>query len=731
MDQGLPVAPLMPEEFEDDDGLFSINLDVTEGDEVSEEPLSWDDDEPNLVPIFAGNAKGKRFLKKFSTDALGEFDTAHDSSAEYRERRTDDWSIFAGELPEKPYPWENCANPHVPIMMKTIGRIQSRMSMEIFGDWGRVFNVNAVGPSENEAAVARVLTKHGNWQFRSQIYDFKRQMHRAILNFLVSGDVTCHSFYDPITEKNRHEILTCDEFVIPYVLTTTMPDYSDVPFTCKIVNKYRHEVQKMRDIWYDIDRVLDREPPSWEDEPEAELARATAEVNGIEVPDESSYTPYKFIEWQGYVELPKNHNVDADSRGDDRYVKAVIDTTTKAVVSLMIMEEPDWQDQERYRLQLRERDQYFMAKQVWEEQIQPAMEQDAAFDEQVDSGLIMPSEAMRIYEARLANPMPGQAPQPPQWMIDPEDPEEEPPPVKMRPVNGFSHGVCQENLAGSLGLGTGRIEADFNRNANTALSQFSDAAHLANNWSLIVTDELGFEQQFELSPGKINKATGVTGMDLKNGIMELKPDPANGQLVEIVNMMNGYGEEAIPAPDVLSGNPGKSGETYRGISTRVEQATKQLSWYSSKFVEFFEWICKNNAALNFQYLPDHEIVMVNDHELQIPEPITISNELYARNYDVEIRSDLQFSTKAQKIAEADELVQMPQAIPALQTNLLFQYKAAVKALRARGEYEMVEALGKPPPDPGTFGQAMMGPPGPPGPGEEVPPSVPEGGPVNQ
>src|SRR6185436_8615525 len=116
----------------------------------------------------------------------------------------------------------------------------------------------------------------------------------------------------------------------------------------------------------------------------------------------------------------------------------------------------------------------------------------------------------------------------------------------------------------------------LNRAANIALSQFTDSATLANIWSIITTD-IEFEDEFEISPGHHNKAIGVSAEQLHKSIYELKPSQANPQLMDLVSFMTEFGQSAAQAPQVLSGEPGKSGETYRGIATRIEQATKQLS----------------------------------------------------------------------------------------------------------------------------------------------------------
>jgi hypothetical protein len=115
--------------------------------------------------------------------------------------------------------------------------------------------------------------------------DFKRQVFRGMLMFYLHGDVTCHSWYDPDRRTNRHEFMTADEFVVPYNYTDVSPNYENCPYRVRVLPKQKHELEKMRGIWYDVDKVLDRETPSWSDEPEGQLAIDAASDKGIETTD--------------------------------------------------------------------------------------------------------------------------------------------------------------------------------------------------------------------------------------------------------------------------------------------------------------------------------------------------------------------------------------------------------------------------------------------------------------
>jgi len=149
-------------------------------DEVAlEDSLKYDDDEPNLVPIFMESVKGIDAIDELSERVYKDFNNAWEASEEWREDKAQEWKMFSGKLPPKGWPFKGCANVHVPIVLENITRLQFRTMAELFGDWTNVFGVVPVGPDDQQDA--EILSKHGNWQIREQIVDFQRQMARATL----------------------------------------------------------------------------------------------------------------------------------------------------------------------------------------------------------------------------------------------------------------------------------------------------------------------------------------------------------------------------------------------------------------------------------------------------------------------------------------------------------------------------------------------------------------------
>lgn len=697
-----------------EDETYEIDGEGTE----AEEPLVYDEDAPNLVTAFMGSMEGETALKAIGNKVIEEAESASDSMEDYRQRVADDYRIFAGELPQKDYPWDNCSNPSLPFVLENIARVHASVSDEMFGDWRNIFAHLGIGPEDEQ--IAEIMSAHDNWQVTTQIPSFRNNMERGLLQFLFQGNVFCQSGYNPLSKNNDHEVLTPDDLLIPYVSVTTKPDMSDVPYKVRVLRYFRHDLEQMRGAWENVDQVLKAPPPGQEEEPDEPLAEAAADVEHIDIPTDAPHTPYKLYWYEGYLELP--------SQSSMRYCKAVVDTATRSVMMLMIMEEAPWDEVQRYQQQLMEQQQYLDAVRSYEEHYVPAMQMDSELRARLQDPDVNPAEAQAMQAGLDAEPpLPQLAPQPVGWLTGVNDPATALPELpKKRPISSWTHETCIVPLKGLYGPSLGRIQSDLARAANTALSQFTDAAHLANNWGLVLPGNLQFQKPFRIQPGHVNYVAGMTGSEIQKSFVQLKPEPANPQLIEIVKLMAEWGQSSMQSPDVLSGQSGKSGETYRGLATRIEQAYKQLGYYARRYGKFLEGVLERNSDLNARHLPEDTLQEVFDHLTLRMREIRVGRGFWQqRKRMTTLRADMRFSTVSQRVQEADELGQLPQMVPALQTNLAYQYETIRKMLEARGADHLIDTLGAAPPPPPIFGAAPAPPPGmmPPGmpgdPGAEV------------
>lgn len=688
-----------------------------------EEDFEYDEEALNLVTEFKAHPEGRAALKRLAGKCLDDFENAWAATEKFRKSNAEIWRLFAGTLDAKDPMFAKMSNCHVPILMENTIRMVFRQAYELFGNWTNVFGVTPIGPDDEKTA--KLLTLHGNWQIRKRIKDFKRQIgHRGLLIFDLFGDVTCHSYWDPNHRSNRHEILTANEFVCANAHVSTMPDYSDVSWLAKIVYMDAHELRKMDGMWEDVGATLKNVAPDWDD---ATITRELRdEVDKSLGVDSTAYQKgqYRLIQYEGWLNLP--------GQTRDRYCRIIIDWQTKNVLSLGVHERIDPYDKRRYEFEMKQLEAYqasIRERELFAREMEETRMSAIAMAHTADPSSDAPSQAIIMSRAVEEMPPPPELPMP-EWMRG--DPNAVPRDPDFKPIRLFAHGVNIEPIQGILGLGTGSIHAAQNKAANIALSMFVDQGTLGNFKNFLAKGDVRFPNgdKFELEPGKVHKIEGAT--DLGKDIMPLDFGEANPQLIQLVEMLVRFGNTVSNTPEVLSGESGKSGETAQGISARIEQATKMLSVPTGKYADFVSQVLENNAALNAIFLEDVEFFSVNNHDPSLGplgrQNFSVGRDMYDRPYDVEISADLKFTSTAQRISEADALVQMPGAVEELAGNFAFKHAVISKSLEARNRYDLVSLLGGPPEPPPVYGMPTSPPAPPPGTVPPGAPGAPPGGP---
>jgi hypothetical protein len=694
-----------PEPFEDP-GYVDAELE-NQVEPERDKPIVIDEDSPNLVPDLEASDEGAKFLKTLVAEVHDEFMQAWDKNQKYRETVAEAWRVLFCDLPPKSKPFEHCANAAIPLALQNIVRLTNKMTTEVFGDWSDVFNFVPTSP-ESEA-IAPIVSQHSNWQIRNRIPGYKRQMKRAILIFAVAGDVACHSYYDPITRQNCHEILTCDDYVVPYSHVSVNPDFSDLPWIARRFPYYKHRLKKMgkKAGWSNVDKVTSYDAPEYNNgQAETTLRDTVAEFVG-EDPFGQKKGEYEIIHYEGWVELP--------GMEDELYCQLIFDLCSKLPLKLTVHMRAPYHERVRHQMQTQE----FQQFQQQQQQLQQATQQKEMQVQQ----LVMQAQSLPqdspdvgtiVQQAQQANAQPlPPAPIPPSWMADGQM---EPEPPRKEPIYMFAHGVCLEPILGSLGVGLGRIDGQLNIAANTVWSMFLDASALGNGKTFITSSNVDFAAPFRIGPGVINKAKNVMPSDLQNAFLPIEFGAANPQLIEAADRFMQFGEQAANTPDIMSGASGKSGETARGVQARIEQVNAMIKVPTMAFADFSVQVMQNNCKLNAIFSSEEEIFYVNryNEDLQVAgsQMVKAARSMYDNAYDIELTGDLQFRSRAQKVSEADEIVQLPNAMPDLAYNYAFKYHAIRESLKARGFHKIARTLlGPPPPLPqNTFGL----PPGTPG-----------------
>jgi hypothetical protein len=691
----------------EDPGYIDLDQEVPDDEEPKEKGPKLDLDSKNLIVDLEATEEGRKFLKTLVQEVRDEFMHAWDKNEAYRQKVAESWNVLFCDLPPKSKPFENCANAAIPLALQNIVRLTNKMTTEVFGDWSEVFNFTPTSP-ESEP-IAPIVTQHSNWQIRNRIPGFKRQMKRGILIFAVAGDVACHSYYDPILKQNMHDVLTCDDYVVPYSHVSVNPDFSDLPWIARRFPFHKHKLKAMKRKagWANVDKVTSYDTPEYtNEEAETTLRNTVAQFLG-EDPFGQKKGEYEIIHYEGWMLLPDQE--------DELYCQLIFDLCSKTPLKLTVHMRAPYHERARFEMQTKELQQF---QQASEQHQMMQQQQEMQVSQLLQQAQMLPQDSPDVggmvqqAQQLQGQPMPP-PPVPPSWMADGVM---EPEPPRKDPIYMFAHGVCLEPMVGNLGIGLGRIDGQLNIACNTVWSMFLDAASLGNSKTFITSSNVDFQSPFRIGPGVINKAKNVMPSDLQNAFMPIDFGQANPQLIEAADRFMQFGEQAANTPEIMSGAPGKSGETARGQQGRIEQGNAMIKVPTMAFADFTIQIMQNNCKLNAIFASEEEIFYVNryDDDLQVggSQMVRAAREMYDNLYEIELESDLQFRSRAQKVSEADEIVQLPNAMPELAYNYAFKYHAFRQALKARGFHKIARTLlGPPPPLPqNTFGL----PPGTPG-----------------
>lgn len=716
--------------------------------ETSEQgqPLQFPDDAVNLVPYLFEAGKSDPKVLKFIQEELGErvyadFEEDWNARDNWIEKRRLRMKLFLGDLEEKREPFKNCANLHEPILLERLLRLTHRVYAELLPQNAPIWE--AIPSADLAQDRADIITQHDNWQFTKDIPDFKQQLRRALQEFFRDGDCVIHSYFDSDLGKNRHEYLSPEEFVYPYTWKTVLADMSDVPRKTRIWRHYKRKLLALADAGdYDheqVERVFAHaDQGSNEDRVSHPLKDLMDKYEGKDRTDNVSDAPYMVLEQHTYVTFP----------GDDREtpVRVVMEYDSKIVLAVYKREFDDPADLGRFSKQTAEFQQYTQDVQKF----QQASQLEAQLLDRLRQPDVDPEEGLMVaQQTRLQAPPP---PVPPPWMQFDESGMPKPPErCKQKVIEQFSHATCIENPDGSHGLGIGALLMPHQQASNILLNQFVDAGTIANSNTFIMHEAVKLPPGVtSISPNTVTRVRGLPFDAMDKAITKIPVNPPNPQLLQAVQMQQRAADGIANAPDVLSGE--KDGpETFRGQATRVEQAVKQLTVFAANFVEMLTNVAKNNAMLNFFHLPDYKLVSVLDPQNRQMQNIEVSRDLYRDDYTIMFTADLRFASKAQRIAEQDDVLGMlTKGIPPQIASIIFDgpqifAEAVRQCLEARGQYglvkyvlgdaaiaqkiqqQQVQAQGPMPPQGGPPAGGPH-PPGMPQPGHPMAPSVPSGQP---
>ena len=705
--------------------------------------LQLPDNAVNLVPYLLQLGETDEKVKKFINDELPEQVIKHfdedDRNREGRMRKIAEITkLMLGDLEPKKEPFVNCANLHEPILLVSMLRLVSRVHSTIFSPGQPIFRaqLNSQAGADREDAI----TRNENWQFSKEIPDFQAQVWRYLWSFFCFGEGVFDSYRDLVHGVNRHEFLSEEDFVYPYIRSSVAPDMSDVPRKTRVRHPYKRDLRDMERLGFyaNVDKVVadDGSHDTGRDEPSKDVVD---KAEGRSRSDHTSDAPYELLEQHTWVELPYSD--------EEIPVVAVVSRRRKIVLALYSRYIPDETDRTRFNQQQSEFQQYTSAMEQYAAAAQAHLEGlqvEAQLLDRIQQPDVPQDESHQIAGAvQRDRPQAPVAPSKPAWMQADEQGNPKPPePVKQKVLERFSRGTCIDISNSSYGLGIGTALLPHQMAANIMLNQFVDAGTQANSNTTVMSDAVKFPKGVTtINPNEVITVRGVPpSRQMSDYFFKFDHQPGNPQLLTAVQQQKAAADGISSAPDVLSGMK-EGDETFRGQATRVEQSTKQLAALAAKAMIPLSNVAKNNAELNFQFMPEvPKTVDTRDPTSGKVVPVQVSRDLYRDGYDVIFAADLSFASRATKVSEADDCIGLLlKGIPPQLLPMIFEVQGVAHALskcfEARGMHDMAayvlsdqqvamrmaQQQAAPPPGPGG---------GPPKPGAPPQPSVPTGQPAH-
>jgi len=664
--------------------------------------LQLPDNVVNVLPFLLtqaaapGGEKLKKFLEETLPDGiLEDFREGMETREGWMEPRRIRMKLWLGALEEKSEPWKNCANMHVPLLMSRCLRLTSRTFAEIFGSGRPILTAQANSRLTEERA--EIVTKHMNSQLRRKCPAFPRHIQRGLHEFFRDGDCVFYSWRDTTREVNVHEHLSPEEFVYPYVTKTVEPDMSDVPWKVVIRHYRKRDLKKLAKSGFIAKEQLEKvlaDKGTYEDDIDHPVLDEANRHEGVDRTTVTRDAPYTCLEYHGWVLLP----------GQDEEVpmRVLLAKNKKLILGMYsrLYDDPD--DRLRFDREMMEHEQYHQAMQGFTS----ALEREQQVLLRIQQPDVDPMEAQMIaQQVQQQRPAP---PIKPQWM---QEDGAEPRPCRQKVIEPFSHAVCIENPDGSYGLGVGQLIEPHNMAANILLNQIIDQGTMANGGITFINSQCKLPPgTTSLEPGKLNVVDGVPIESTGKGIFQLPIPSPNPSLMTGVAMQSDAADAVSSAPDVLSGER-EGDETFRGQATRVEQAVKQLTVLAGNFMLAMTQIAKNEALLQYQFLPDAQNLTVPHPVTNKPEAITVGRDMYKDDLDITFTADLTFTSRAAKVAEKDDILgMMTKGIPPQLSQIILGpqlgpvYAAIMRdCLVVRGAHEIAAMI----PGEAEIAQRMM------------------------
>lgn len=660
----LTGGPLTPEMGDEENGDETVSVRLDEPGEEAAPAAAPPDGPPESINLVEFLPKGEadRIAQRVVTD----FTADVESGSKHMERLKRWAELYSSVMKAKTWPFDRAANVNVPLVEYTVLQIQGRLFDMILPAKGELFHSLPLDQRPEELDRANRTELKLNYLCRHEIPGFIQIYDELLFQMALYGSAFMSYMWNEEEGYPQPECISAADMVVPFGAKSKSPQMKGVPRYTRIrwMTYYDLMEKGAEGFFYGTEEI--KAVPASEGK-NSEMQETINEISGMDKPgfstieDDEREVLEMHIRWLKMPNAPDKH---PSFDGKPHAVIAWVDAESERLLRLVLREEPDPKDQQRFD---KEKAAVDAARQ--------------ALQQFIDSNGVQ------------ADPMTGQLipiPKPP-----PVPPE--PKPVRVREVTFFTHYRAFPS-EGFYGLGYGDICGPLNEAMNTIVNQSIDRGTVNNARGGFVSRQLRFNRgALTLQPGQFIEIDAPPAA-MKDGLQPMPAIPADPTMMEIAGMIEQWAQRSAGSGDTLSGEPIGSNETARAAMLRNENAQKQINVLGSRVISYM----KNDVDMIWRllsvFLPegDQQSVLGKDGQ---PTNIQVSRADFIADQRVFPAADPRVTSRSQRINDAAEAMQMAMQNPILAQNPNVIRALTERELHARDMADIIPLLAPNPPPP--------------------------------
>ena len=226
--------------------------------------------------------------------------------------------------------------------------------------------------------------------------------------------------------------------------------------------------------------------------------------------------------------------------------------------------------------------------------------------------------------------------------------------VRIEADRYYTHYYFMPDPQGGLyGVGFGKLLTPINESIDTVLNQLLDAGTLANMQGGFLGKGVKVRTgQLRIGPGEW-KPVESTGGDLKSNIVPLPFKEPSIVLFQLLGLLIDTGKGLASIKDVLSGDLPAANVPATTVLALIEQGQKVYTAIHKRIFRSMKREFEKLYRLNAEYLDEREYFTVLDNRQAIAQ-----QDYQQGDYDVSPVADPHLSNRAQRLAQAQALMQL-------------------------------------------------------------------------